>query len=119
MTQLRQCSDGKPCNRVRATVSLESCTTKNDLRDSHLKGKYFEVASHPEAVLEADIPRVSGPFKGELKIHGQKAPVEGTVEISESETKLKFSTKVTNHGIPVPGYLGITVADHVDIEATF
>lgn len=115
--QTRQCQDEKPCNWMHAEVELESCTTKNSLRDKHMK-KMLQVGKLPKAKLCAFIPMTTGPFKGELEISGKKSRVTGELVKEGSKSTLKFKTTLTQHGIERPSFLGVTVADEVEIEAT-
>lgn len=118
MVRTRHCRDEKPCNWMHAEVELESCTTKNSLRDRHMKEK-LKVSQSPKAKLCAYLPMTSGPFKGELEISGKKSMIEGTLTVENGKSTLTFSTLLTNHGIEIPNYLGVGVKDEVKIEASF
>lgn len=114
------------------TVPLEGITTGIGLRDEHMKNKYLEIAKFPEATLkiselkiEKDFLKEKGiqkniPFKGKLKIHGNESDVEGTADIASDDKNIsiqaKTKTNITAHKIDVPSYLGIKVADEVEIK---
>lgn len=111
--------------------SLETLDTGIDLRNEHMKDKYLETKKYPKAVLslkEVPLPAEWSPekpavkevpFKGELTLHGEKRPIEGTFEINEAkELKAKMELKISDYKIAIPSYLGITVADMVKIQVT-
>lgn len=118
ITQTRHCRDAKPCNWIHAEVEIESCTTNNSLRDQHMK-KALKVSSSPKATLCAFIPMTTGPFKGELSVSGTKSNVDGTANWENKKLTLAFTTTLQNHGIEPPSFLGVTVANEVQIEAVW
>ena len=80
----------QPVLKGKFLIPLDKLTTKNSLRDSHMKEKYLETAKFPTAELQVD--EVTGfdaakaeaqtlPFKGQLTVHGVQAPVAGTVTL--------------------------------------
>jgi polyisoprenoid-binding protein YceI len=108
---------------------LDSLKTGVDMRDEHMKTKYLQTAQFPTAELKIDsvenfnpaAPEASGlPFRGSLTVHGVTKPVAGTVDIKKKDkgysVKANFDTKVTDHSIDIPSYLGVTVADAVKIS---
>lgn len=112
-------------------ISLKSLETGISLRDRHMKEKYLEVEKYENAQLEiqnlhlpADFLQSTGPqqisFQGFLTLHGLRKEVTGMTSISMSEGKLKmasqFSLKISDYGIQIPQFAGITVADEVRIE---
>lgn len=116
-------------------VPLKEITTGISLRDEHMKEKYLEIEKYPEATLkiselkmEKDFFTENGsqknvPFKGNLKIHGVEREIQGTADF-ESNDKIilvnaKTSTNITAHQIEIPSYLGIKVADLVEIKTEF
>lgn len=113
-------------------VPLDTVTTGIDLRDRHMKNKYLETSKFPEAtlvitdlILEKNYLLEQGeqknvPFKGKLKIHGEESNVEGLANlISDNKTITILAitkTNITAHKIDVPSYLGVKVADEVEIK---
>jgi polyisoprenoid-binding protein YceI len=117
---------------VIVSVPLANLTTGISLRDHHMKEKYLEVPKFPAAVLtvaksalkfppaggqvDADVP-------GSLALHGQTHPVsvhysakgDGTTSSAQG----KFHLNMTEFGIVVPSYLGVTVKPDVDVSASF
>ena len=114
-------------------VPLDSITTGIDLRDTHMKTKYLESAKFPDAtltisnlVLEKNFLIEKGiqkniPFKGKLKIHGEESDVEGLADVMSDEKSISIQattkTNITAHKIDLPSYLGVKVADQVEIKA--
>lgn len=112
-------------------VPLDSVTTGISLRDEHMKKKYLETEKYPNAILKIkdlklaknflkEIGSQKGvPFVGTLNIHGNESPVEGTADIEANDKIIsivaKTKTNITAHKIDLPTYLGVKVADVVDI----
>jgi polyisoprenoid-binding protein YceI len=103
------------------------------MRDKHMKEKYLEVEKFPRAELTiqkvtlplslkqagASLPGV--PFQGILKLHGLEKPVFGTMTLkhdgdSSASVDAAFSLKLTDFGIQIPSFAGITIADQVEIK---
>ncbi|MGZ3769800.1 MAG: YceI family protein [Bdellovibrio sp.] len=114
-------------------VNLKSYDTGISLRDRHMKEKYLEVGKYEEAVLTIDsvaVPKAvllkpsetKFPFAGILDLHGIKKNVTGdfTVNVGTEGTKITavFQIKLSDYGIQVPSFAGITVADEVEVNAT-
>jgi polyisoprenoid-binding protein YceI len=59
------------------------------------------------------------PFKGTLSVHGVPQPVTGTVDIerkgAKAEMDFKFNTTIPSHKIELPSFMGVTVAEDVQI----
>jgi polyisoprenoid-binding protein YceI len=107
---------------------MNSLKTGIGLRDTHMKEKYLQVEKHPMAELKLEevakfdpaAENQTSPFKGQITIHGVEKPVAGNVEIKKLATgykiKATFETKITDFGIDVPSYSGITVTDVVKVS---
>lgn len=116
-------------------INLKTLVTGIDTRDNHMKDKYLEIAKFPTAELnikDLQLPNVledikvnqaEQAFKGELQLHGVKKEVEGTyaLEVSKGKIKVlaKFSLNLSDFKIDIPSYIGIKVADKVNIESRF
>lgn len=110
-------------------VKLGQLKTGIDLRDQHMKEKYLKTQKYPLAKLVifpfelVDINSREIEMPGELEITGKKkklrVPIkmerEGNVIAGESE----FTVKISDFGIEIPSYLGVTVAEDVTITAKF
>lgn len=109
--------------------ALDTLDTGIDLRNEHMREKYLETKKYPFAILtlqdlalpegwskeKMQIPETK--FIGDLLLHGERNPVEGRFEVTETgELKATMELKISDYKIPVPSYLGITVADKVKIQ---
>ena len=116
-------------------VDLASLQTGISLRDRHLKEEYLQVDRYPQARLtlsHLDVSRLPEgatfgamaiPFEGMLLLHGVEKPVSGQAKVSRHEDRIsvnaQFSIKLGDFGVDVPKYMGITVAEKVDVKAAF
>ncbi|MES3038384.1 MAG: YceI family protein [Bdellovibrionota bacterium] len=115
------------------TVSLKDLETGISLRDQHMKEKYLEVEKYPTATLRiTDMALPQSPlsshintkgveFKGILNVHGVDSAVTGTADIDSTGSmivaEVKTRTTISAHNIEKPGYLGVKVADEIEIQA--
>ncbi len=105
---------------------LEKLSTGLSLRDNHLKTKYLEVGTYPEAVLtlkKQKFPKAatgSVPFEGEMTLHGKMQKVKGNAILrngaGESSVKADFPLKLQDFAIERPAFAGLTVAEDVNVE---
>ena len=116
-------------------VDLASLETGISLRDRHLKEEYLQVDRYPQARLTlshldvsllpegATFGAVAVPFEGRLLLHGVEKPVRGQAKVSRHDSRLtvsaQFSINLGDFGVGVPKYMGITVAEKVDVKAAF
>lgn len=114
-------------------VPLKPLTTGVEMRDEHMKTKYLEVEKYPDAVLKISELKLASdpfqksvdlkdvPFNGKLQIHGEEKDVSGTFDVVSDEKsvsiKAKTKTTIPAHKIAIPSYMGIKVADDVEISA--
>jgi polyisoprenoid-binding protein YceI len=114
------------------TFALSSLDTGVELRNHHMKEKYLQVSQFPQAKLTltkltlSQSPLTAGfhelnvPFDGTLELHGVTKPVQGTAEIVNNNGEIacdaQFSVKISDFAVAVPKYLGITVADDVNVN---
>ena len=60
------------------------------------------------------------PFEGTLTLHGVEKPVKGLAKVERSHDQAtfdaQFETQISDYGIAVPSFAGITIADKVQIE---
>ncbi|MBX9767414.1 MAG: YceI family protein [Bdellovibrionales bacterium] len=115
-----------------AIFVLESLDTGMTLRNEHMKKKYLETEKFPLAKLtftKVTIPDSLKaenavveklPFEGTLSLHGVDKLVSGTAKVEKKGDELSvvasFGIKISDFGIPTPGFAGITVAEDVDVE---
>jgi polyisoprenoid-binding protein YceI len=117
------------------TFDLTGLTTGIGLRDRHMKEKYLEVATHPRATLALEGVSVAAlpagdrfdpvrvPWQGMLTLHGVTQRVSGEARIARAgnavKTVAQFPVDISAFGIEVPSYMGITVAEKVEVKVTF
>lgn len=81
---------------------------------------HLETAKVPQS---GSFGSLSVPFEGVLSLHGVERPVAGEARISRVGTQVTgaatFSINLAEFGIAVPKYLGITVAEKVEVRASF
>ncbi len=113
-------------------VKLDQFVTGIDLRDQHMKDTYLETKKFPEAKLTWKIAATKVqkdgqevPFTGTLSLHGVEKPIGGTAtltaspDLSKVEGEAQFQIKLSDYKIKIPSYLGVTVAEDVDVKAIF
>lgn len=110
-----------------AEFSLDSLDTGIELRNQHMKEKYLQTKEFPlatltltEAAVGDQFPQtlaIDGekPFQGKLKLHGVEKDVSGKFSGKDGKISAKFQVKISDFGIDVPSYLGVTVTDTVDV----
>lgn len=109
--------------------SLDSLDTGIKLRNEHMKMKYLETDKHPKALLEIQNLSVkkdwsvkapsleATSFSGRMTLHGVVRPVTGTFTInSKGEVSAETKIKISEFKIAIPSYMGITVADEVQVK---
>ncbi|MBC7420393.1 MAG: YceI family protein [Bdellovibrio sp.] len=105
------------------------------LRDEHMKEKYLQVKEKDfgTAVLSfkqfqiplgwsAQDPKVgSWTFQATLRLHGVEKVITGSYAIGSKkmDTVAKFDIKLTDYAIDIPTYLGVKVADVVNVTVEF
>ena len=114
-------------------VDLASLDTGIELRNTHLREKYLEVARGAEfanAVLsavrldKADAPTFRGqtPFTGTLLLHGTRRSVAGQADIHPEGQDVRvvasFPVRLDDYGIAPPRYLGVGVKNEVQVKVS-
>jgi polyisoprenoid-binding protein YceI len=108
------------------TFQLASLKTGIELRDSHMKDTYLEVEKYPTTTLTLNdvvVPEDldgSFEFSGLLNLHGVEKEVRGEAELNADGQVVKMTAevpiKLSDFGIAIPSYKGITVAEKVTIH---
>jgi len=114
------------------SVDLRTLDTGIGLRNTHLRDNYLEVSRGPTydtAVLDAVVLDAPAPsrgrsatlgFKGVLSVHGNAKPIAGTAEVTHRgdslDVKVKFPLRIDAYEIARPTYLGVGVANQIDVE---
>lgn len=109
-------------------VTMDKFNTGIDLRDEHMKEKYFEVKKFPEAslmikelVLDDKGQASDAPFKGTLSFHGIQRDIAGTATViskgAKQQVEAEFPMALKDFNIDIPSYAGVKVADTVVVKA--
>lgn len=114
------------------SVDLRTLDTGIGLRNTHLRDNYLEVSRGPTydtavldaVVLDAPVPSrgrsATLGFKGVLSVHGNAKPIAGTAEVANRgdtlDVKVKFPLRIDAYEIARPTYLGVGVANQIDVE---
>jgi polyisoprenoid-binding protein YceI len=123
-------------NQIEGSIEfdLNTLETGIELRDRHMKEQYLHTARFPRAVLklehmdakpltDSSAGSVSLPFRGVLSLHGVERPVGGEARVSQSGSRVgtvaTFEIQLGDFGIEVPKYLGIAVAEKVQVKVAF
>lgn len=111
-------------------VPLGTLKTGIDLRDEHMKNKYLDVGKFPDATFHAaDVKLPAGGIPkemdvpGSLTIHGVTKQITAPVTLSRDGQTLtgetEFEVKLSDYGIDIPSFMGVTVAETVKIHCKF
>lgn len=118
-----QVTNGKLDGHFR--VDLSTLDTGIDLRNTHMREKYLEVDKFPHAVLAfRKVPIAANGseevFGGRLDLHGHSRPVEVSAKVERSGPRIRiaahFTLLLTDYGVAIPSYKGITVAKRVALD---
>jgi len=116
-----------------ARFRLNVLDTGIALRNRHMKEKYLETTKWPDAEIvdikiklpvnsqdKEEISMENLSFEGLLSLHGKKKPVIGKASVNLSTNQLElnceFKIKVTDFGIELPSFMGVTVVDDVTVK---
>jgi polyisoprenoid-binding protein YceI len=112
-------------------LDLRTLETGIGLRDQHMRDTYLEVGrgeGFDTAVLsdlrlgDVDLQSFRGrtEFTGTLLLHGVRKPVTGKVEVRRGgdavDLQATFPVTLSEFGIARPAYLGVGVADVVQVK---
>ncbi|MGE0631173.1 MAG: YceI family protein [Pseudobdellovibrionaceae bacterium] len=111
---------------------LKNLSTGINMRDEHMKDKYLQVSQFPNATLKItklDLPvdfdvknseLKDQKFEGTMQIHGKEKPIAGTANFNGKDSTLtaKMNLKISDYGVDIPSYMGITVSEDVEVEIT-
>lgn len=117
---------------IKVVVALGKLDSGVALRNDHMRNKYLEVAKFPSATLTvarsalkfpADGSSTSGDAAGVMNIHGKDKNV--TFHYTAQRTGATFKVfgtvplTITDFGINVPSYLGVTVKPDIAVDVSF
>ena len=117
---------------VKIIVPLAKLDTKISLRNDHMRNKYLEVGTYPNAELTVargslKFPAVGassqGDATGTMKIHGKEKQVTFHYAAGNSGGKITVKGSVhlniNDYGIVIPSYAGVTMKPDLDVEVSF
>lgn len=116
--------DGKS---LTVTVKIADVDTDNSLRNKHL-GEDMEAAKFPDITLTVPLDALkldggSGTAKGTFSLHGQTKEVsfKYASSVKDGVTAIDGSAELnlTDFGVKIRSYLGITVKPDVSVAAKF
>ncbi len=127
--QLRIEDDG---TTLKIVVPLAGLQTGISLRDRHMREKYLQVEQYPDAVLElpwsaVKLPEDGGTIDatapGKMTLHGKSHDVQVKYRATRSGNRYQVTgtvpLNITDYGIDVPSYFGVTVQPDVEARASF
>lgn len=97
------------------SMPIGSLKTGIELRDDHMKKKYFEMGQFPKANL-VEGQGAGGRFQGKLEVHGVLHPISGTYQASGKVLEAKFKCKLSDFKIKEAKYMGVGVDDEVTVS---
>jgi polyisoprenoid-binding protein YceI len=113
-------------------VPLRNLATGIALRDDHMRNKYLQIGSYPNAELTLDRASIhfpngdgnaSGDANGTMAIHGKTQSVSFHYNLARASGTLHVGgtthLNIRDYGIDVPSYLGVTVKPDIDVEVQF
>jgi polyisoprenoid-binding protein YceI len=106
---------GDQVSAKNVAIKLDTLKTGIDLRDEHMKKKYLETQTYPEAVL-VSADGSGGNFKGILNLRNQPKPITGTYRFEGPDFIATFKAKISDYGIQKVKYMGVGVNDDVTVE---
>jgi polyisoprenoid-binding protein YceI len=118
--------------RLLIRVPLRNLATGIALRDDHMRNKYLQVGSYPNAELSVDRATIhfpagdsssTGDAQGTMAIHGHTKNVTFHYILARQSGVLRVGgtthLNIQDYGIDVPSYLGVTVKPDIDVEVVF
>ena len=113
-------------------VPLRNLATGISLRDDHMRNKYLQVGTYPNAELTIDRSSIhfpngdgtgSGDAPGSMAIHGHSKNVTFHYVLARASGTLHVqgtvALDVRDYSIDIPSYLGVTVKPDIDVEVQF
>lgn len=118
--------------KITIRVPLRNLATGISMRDHHMREKYLQIGSFPNAELTVDrsalrMPTgqgtVSGDATGSMAIHGHTKNVNFHYSVGRIGGTLGVTgtthLDIRDYGIEIPSYLGVTVKPDIDVEVQF
>jgi hypothetical protein len=112
-------------------LPVDELDTGLNLRNQHMREKYLKSQSYPFIVLKLVKQKVdpswtfdqgqkaSGQLDGVVRIMEQESPVQVHYQIDgNNKVKADFKIKISDYAIGTPEFMGVKVADHVEVQVT-
>ena len=108
-----------------ATVDLNKLDSGIGLRDKHLKEKYLHTKKNPKATILIEKQSVvfsgkNNKIKGTLNFHGKKKEIVLDTKLTRKgnivSVNSNFEFLLTDFGVELPSFQGITAADKVKLK---
>jgi polyisoprenoid-binding protein YceI len=101
-------------------IDLNSFETGMDTRNEHMKEKYLEVNKNNFKTSVFKLSKIeNNTFSGKILLHGVEKDITGKAEVKLSDkacgAKATFNLKMSDFAIETPNYLGVTVAEEVNV----
>jgi len=117
------------------TVNLDDFDTGIALRNQHMKEKYLQTNDPAKKTARLKVEKLElspellknggkadVPFSGNLLLHGEEKDVSGSLQAEVQGDKLNGKTNLklnlSDYKVEIPSYLGIKVAETVDVEVS-
>jgi polyisoprenoid-binding protein YceI len=111
-------------------LNVKSLKTGINMRDEHMKEKYLEVEKYPTATLKVQgVPVIASgkdlkkTISLPLSLHGVEQNVDVSLDMKNTSGiysgSAEFTIKLSDFSIKIPTYLGIKVADKVEVKVNF
>lgn len=117
------------------SVNLDDFDTGIALRNQHMKEKYLQTNEPSKKIARLKVEKLEFnpeliknggkadiPFSGKLLFHGEQKDVSGNLQADVQGNLLKGKTNLklnlSDYKVEIPSYLGIKVAETVDIEVS-
>lgn len=98
------------------TVSIDTFSTENDLRDKHFK-EHLHMDKHPKAIV-TELKAQDGKGTANLEVNGIVKPITVSYLEKGQEVEAKFSVKNSDFNLSKANYLGVGVEDEINVEVT-
>jgi polyisoprenoid-binding protein YceI len=116
---------------VTVTVALSKLNSGISLRDAHMRDKYLEVGTYPNAQLTVERGALKFPDQGAadatangvMTIHGKSKNVTFHYHATKAGSAMHVAgdtqVNMKDYGINVPAYFGITVKPDIALSVSF
>lgn len=102
-------------------IDLNTFDTGMDTRNEHMKEKYLEVNKENFKMAIFKLEKLIGEnFSGKIRLHGVEKDISGKatskIDDKSCSSHATFNLKLSDFAIEIPNYLGVTVAEDVEVS---